>query len=103
MFAGLICDAGLVPGGIDAALLRCSTLLPGQKAQVCLLALGLLADLRSRERAGRADMRVLPCPPGSPLAAVCTAGTPATDLQLFRCPRMSMHMVVRGSPLLSVL
>ncbi len=50
-----------------------------------LLALGLLADLRSRARASQADLRVLPSPPGSPLSAVCTSGAPATDLQLFRC------------------
>lgn len=76
--------AGLLQGGIDAALVRCSGLLPGQKTHMLLLALGLLTDLRSRGRAARADMRLLPTPPDSPLAAVCTAGTPAIDLQLFR-------------------
>lgn len=68
---------------VDATLARCDFLLPGDTRRVLLLALGLLAELRDPKSAGRPEVRLLPAPPGSPLAAVCRDGPPATDLQLF--------------------
>lgn len=70
---------------LDAALVACAFLLPGDTRRVLLLALGLLAELRDPKAAARAELRLLPAPLGSPLAAVCADGPAATDLQLFRC------------------
>lgn len=70
---------------MDVALSRCAGLLPGDTRRVLLLALALLLDLRDPATARRPALRLLPAPPGSPLARLCSAGVPATDLQLFRC------------------
>jgi hypothetical protein len=75
---------GTLLSNLDAALAACGRLLPGDTRNVLVMALGLLAELRDPKSAARPALRMLPAPPGSPLAAVCADGQPATDLLMFR-------------------
>jgi hypothetical protein len=76
---------GAMLDDLQAALAACACLLPGETQSVLLLALSLLAELQDSKSAARPDLQLLPAPPGSPLAALCADGQPATDLLQFRC------------------
>lgn len=69
---------------LDGELAACGRLLPGDTRNVLVMALGLLADLRDPKSAAQPALWMLPAPPGSPLAAVCADGQPATDMLMFR-------------------